>query len=150
MNGIIKYLILILFLLSCEKDGGKRYTTNWYFVNKSGERIALKLYFGNTLRGNYKINTGKDCYIASSAYGSGYDIETPPGITKFILESSNGTILSDSCEYIKDAAFNWNPINNCNQKPNSLFNSNSYEKRERKLLFSKNRVFDRYFIYTGK
>ena len=150
MNGTIKYLIFILFLLSCEKDAG-RYTTNWYFVNQSGERITLKLYAGNLLKGDFKIKSGKDCYFASSTHESaGYDISTPPGINKFVLELSNGTVLSDSCNYLKDSFGTWNAINNCDQKPKSLFNRNSYEKRERKLLFSGDRIYDRYFIFTGK
>jgi hypothetical protein len=152
MNGIIKYLVFLTLLLACENEepNRNRKAVNWYFENKSGERITLKLYLGgNVLRSTYSIKNGKSCYFASSTI-DGYDINTPPGIGKLVLESSDGTVISDSCDYILGPLLQYLPIDNCNQKPNSFFNINSYERRDRKVLFSKRRIFDLYFVYTGK
>lgn len=152
MNGIFKYFLFTTLLLACENEepNRNRKAVNWYFENKSGERITLKLYLGgNVLRSTYSIKNGKSCYFASSTI-DGYDINTPPGISKFVLESSDGTVLSDSCDYVLDPLLQYVAIDKCDQKPNSFFNFKSYERRERKVLFSNQRIFDRYYVYTGK
>jgi hypothetical protein len=141
-----KCLFLIIILCGCEKEQGNRNTQNWYFINDSSESLTLKVYAGNLLKGEFNIKPKRERYFASSSYDS-YDIETPPGINKVSIELSNGVIFSDSCNYIQNPDFSY--TRNCVLKPNSFFDVNSYEKKERKLLFSKKRVFDRYYRFKG-